>query len=388
VELGVDRFFAEGHAAALQGKRVGLVTNHTGVDSALRPTAELFLQRRNEIALRAFFTPEHGLKGNHSAGEKVEGSRSAEGIPIHSLYGKTRRPTDDMLQDIDVLIYDIQDVGVRSYTYASTLYYLMEEAAKKNITVIVLDRPNPINGLTVDGPMLDAKRRSFLGYVNVPYCHGMTIGELAQFFNAEYQIGCALRVVPMRGWERWMSFRDTGLYWIPSSPNVPEPDTPLFLASTGLLGELGLVNIGVGYTMPFKIVGAPWIDAERFASALNAQRLPGVRFLSMHYRPHYGLYAAEECHGVQIALLDPAAYRPLVVQALIMGLLKTLHPLEVQRRLEAVDGVRKELFCKACGGDALLCLLTSEKYPAWKLAAHQKEEREAFLQVRKKYLLY
>ncbi|MEN9653949.1 MAG: uncharacterized protein RL235_61, partial [Chlamydiota bacterium] len=267
VFLGVDRFFSE-YLDDLRGKRVGLIINHTSVNRDLVSTYDLFVTKAPDVTIQALFAPEHGHRGVHYAGETVAGS-SAPNLVIHSLHGKTRRPTPDMLKNLDCLIYDIQCTGVRAYTYPTTLFYAMEEAAKAGIEVIVFDRPNPINGMTIDGPMLEDAWRSFIGYINVPYCHGMTIGELALFFNSEYNIGCKLRIIPMEGWRRSMSYRDTGLAWIPPSPNVPEPDTPLFCPMTGLLGELHLTNIGIGFTLPFKIVGAPWISATEFAQKLN-----------------------------------------------------------------------------------------------------------------------
>src|SRR5579872_3298425 len=294
VSAGVDLFFSEGRADQLKGKRIGILTNHTGVDSQKRSTLQLFKERAGEYKITAIFSPEHGLQGQHYAFESVKHGEE-KGIPIYSLHGETRRPKPEMLKDLDIVIYDIQDTGVRAYTYPTTLFYMMEEAAKRGIEVIVLDRPNPINGIIVDGPMLEEKWRSFIGYINVPYCHGMTIGELAQFFNAEYKIGCKLKVVPMKGWNRAMSYRDTGLSWIPPSPNVPEADTPLFCPTTGILGELSILNIGIGFTLPFKVVGAPWVDAKEFADKLNAQKLPGVHFQPFHFRPFWGLYKGLDC---------------------------------------------------------------------------------------------
>lgn len=277
VRLGVDVYFEEGGISELKGKRVGLVTNHTGVDSKMRSTIDLFLNTP-EVKLVALFAPEHGLNGGGYAAEEIGEIRHPAGIPVYSLYGKTRRPTQRMLQGIDVIVYDIQDIGCRPYTYMTTLCYVMEEAARSGIPVIVLDRPNPINGLVVDGPMLQEKWQSFIGYINVPYCHGMTIGEIARFFNDKYKIGCKLKVIGMLGWKRSMTYADTGLAWIPTSPYIPESDTPQYYASTGLLGELSLVNIGIGYTLPFKVVGAPWIKAQTLADKLNEQKLPGVSF--------------------------------------------------------------------------------------------------------------
>jgi uncharacterized protein YbbC (DUF1343 family) len=389
VELGVDLFFKDGHTEDVKNKRVGLITNHTGLNADLRSTVDLFKEKSKDFTLVALFSPEHGLNGVDYAGESVEyTNKEGDKILIHSLHGKTRRPSKEMLQDIDVLIFDIQDIGVRPYTYAATLFYVMEEAVKYNIEVIVLDRPNPINGVVVDGPMLQKKWRSFIGYVNVPYCHGMTIGELALFFNEEYKVECNLTVIPMKGWERWMSFKDTGLHWVPTSPYVPEESTPVFSATTGLLGELSLVNIGIGYTLPFKIVGAPWINAKDFAEHLNHQKLPGVKFLAFHFRPMHGLYASKNCQGVKILITDEERYRPLAVQYLLLGMLKTLYPKEVASRLDVIDASKKKLFCQANGNDEILALLMEERYPAWKMIKFQEEQRKAFVEKRLKYLLY
>ncbi len=385
MSTGVDVFFSESHCDRLKGKRIALLTNHTGVDSQKRTTLQLFKEREGEFKIAAIFSPEHGLQGQHYAFESVKHGEE-KGIPVFSLHGETRRPKPEMLKDIDVVIYDIQDTGVRAYTYPTTLFYMMEEAAKRGIEIIVLDRPNPINGLIVDGPMLEEKWRSFIGYVNVPYCHGMTIGELALFFNEEYKVGCKLQVVAMKGWSRSMSYRNTGLAWIPPSPNVPEADTPFFCPATGILGELQIMNIGIGFTLPFKIVGAPWVHAKEFAEKLNAQKLPGVHFQPFYFRPFYGLYKGLDCQGVLIEITNPKIYRPLSVQYMLMGMLKSLYPKEFSTRLN--ESKNKDLFCKANGTESVYDILVNEKYPAWKLISLHKDEREAFLEIRKKYLLY
>lgn len=385
ISLGVDAFFDDGHVHKLKGKRIALLTNHTGVDRQLRPTLQLFQENAGQYQIVALFSPEHGLQGQHHAGAAVKHS-DEKGVPVYSLHGETRRPKPEMLQGVDTVIYDIQCTGVRTYTYPTTLFYTMEEAAKQNIEVIVLDRPNPINGVIVDGPMLEEKWRSFIGYINIPYCHGMTIGELATFFNEEYKVGCKLKVIPMKGWERSMSYRDTGLAWIPPSPNVPEPDTPLFCPSTGILGELHILNIGIGFTLPFKIVGAPWIQAKDFAEKLNGQKLPGVHFQPFYFRPFWGLYKGVDCQGVLLQITDAKIYRPLSVQYLLLGMLKSLYPKEFLSHLD--KSPNKDLFSKANGTDAVYEILLKEKYPAWKLIELHKTEREAFLEKRKKYLLY
>lgn len=384
VSLGVDQFFSREMYASLKGKRIGIITNHTGVDSQMRTTLQLFQQHEGVYKIAAFFSPEHGLKGQHYAWESVKHG-DEKGIPVYSLHGETRRPKPEMLKGIDALVYDIQCTGVRAYTYPTTLFYVMEEAAKAGIEVIVLDRPNPINGVIVDGPMLEEKWRSYIGYINVPYCHGMTIGELAKFFNEEYKVGCKLKVVPMKGWKRSMGFRDTGLAWIPPSPNVPEPDTPLYSCSTGILGELHILNIGIGFTLPFKIVGAPWIEGKEFTEKLNAQKLPGVHFQPFHFRPFWGLYKGSDCQGALIQVTDAKVYRPLAVQYLILGMLKSLYPAQIEKMLKESKG--KDLFCKANGTSAVLDILQNEKYPAWKLIELHKEERTAFLEKRSKYLI-
>lgn len=387
VKPGIDVFLEE-HLLLLKQKKVGVLTNQTGVTSRLDHTIEALEKKAKDFSIIALFCPEHGLFGTCYAGESVKDGKYKGKIPIYSLHGSTRRPTEQMLKNIDTLLFDIQEIGVRPYTYTATLFYVMEEAAKYNIEVIVLDRPNPIGGDLVDGPMLDPEMRSFLGYINIPYCHGMTIGELAHFFNKEYKVGCRLKVIKMKGWKRSMSFKETGLSWIPTSPNIPESDTPLFCASTGVLGELGLVNIGIGYTQPFKIIGAPWIDAEKFALKLNQQHLPGVLFIPYYYRPFYGAFAKEDCQGVKIIVTDHKLYRPLGVQYLLIGILKSLYPQKVEDHLKVVDRTKKDLFCKANGNTIMLKWLLEEKYIAWKMIEFEKEERKAFLIKRKQYLLY
>lgn len=388
VQLGADRFFTEKEYAKYLSCKIGLITNHTGVNADFTPTLDLILQNvKGEGKLATIFCPEHGLKGSFHAAELVaHGEKNS--IPIFSLHGETRKPTQKMLEGLDLLIYDIQEIGSRSYTYATTLFYAMEAAHEKNIPVLVLDRPNPLGGELVDGPMLGKDLRSFLGYINVPFCHGMTIGELAQFFNEEYKIGCNLIVVPMKGWERRMTYMETGLNWLPTSPYIPEPDTPFYYASTGILGELELVNIGIGYTLPFKLVGAPWIQSEVFAEKLNEQKLPGVKFVPFSFRPFYGPFKGKECHGVKIVIKDYREYKPLSVQYLLLGILKSLYPKEVNKKLKELSPEKVKVFAKINGNEEFFQWLREEKYVAWKLMQYQKDERKEFLAKREKYLLY
>lgn len=387
IDLGIDVFFKENKQHCLDNKKVALLINHTSVNKNLQSTLEIFLENAKNYKVIKIFTPEHGLNGSGLAGEKIKDSKKQDLI-IYSLHGNYKRPNSEMLQDVDVIIYDIQETGFRPYTYATTLYYVMEEASKKNIKVIVLDRPNPINGILIDGPMLEDQYRSFLGYVNVPYCHGMTIGELAKFFNSEYKVGCNLEIVPMNGWKREMSFQDTKLNWIPTSPNIPEPDTPLFCATTGILGELDLVSIGIGYTLPFKIIGAPWINAEILADNLNKQKLSYVKFIPFYFRPFYGMYKNLDCQGVKIEITDKSNYKPLAVGYMILGMLKSLYPEIVMEKLKGLEDSKINIFCLVNGNKEIFNLLMNEKYAAWKMIQYQEKNIKEFHEKRMKYLLY
>ena len=388
VQVGVDCLFSPSYKELLQGKKIGLITNHTGIDSRGCSTIDLFKQYQKEYgySLVALFAPEHGLRGDYHAEKSVADERDSDGIPVFSLHGVTRRPTSAMLKDISLLVFDIQDVGSRSYTYTSTLFYAMEEAAKAKIPVVVLDRPNPL-GAIVDGPMLEEKWRSFVGYVNVPYCHGMTVGELAQFFNGEYQVGCQLTVIPMKEWKRWMVFKETGLTWIPTSPQIPDAETAFFYPTTGLLGELQIVNIGVGYTLPFRVVGAPWINAEKLAQYLNEQKNPGVHFHPFHYTPFFGRFAGQSCHGVLIVLKAPSLYLPVTTQYALLAALKALYPAQFQNGLEGENEKRLKMFHTVNGTKEVYRILKEEPYVFWKLRAIHQKERSEYLRKRELYLI-
>lgn len=387
VKPGIEQLFEKPYIQLLSKKRVGLITNQTGVDSQLNSTIFLLQKhaRAGHYTLNALFGPEHGLFGTVHAAEYVNEEKHKDQIPIYSLYNKNRRPSKEMLEKVDVLIFDIQDIGCRSYTYITTLFYVMEEAQKVSKTVIVLDRPNPINGIVVDGPMFDESKRSMVGHINIPYCHGMTVGELAVFFNKEYTLNCDLHVVPMKGWKRSMSFRDTGLPWIPTSPQIPFFDTPLYSPITGILGEICCVNIGVGYTLPFQVVGASWIDPDLFFQKLNEQNLPGVFFSPIQYRPFFGTSANTVCKGVLIHILDPLVYAPVTTGYVIMGIIKSLYPSEFSKAMEKSQK-RKDMFDKVNGTDEIFRLLKEEKYVAWKLRGFHQKERKLFMKKRAKYL--
>ena len=388
IQLGIDQLL-QTYPQLIKNKKVGLITNHTAINSELKHTQNLLLENEQSLNMQlvAIFSPEHGFNGAIPSWEKVKDSKTKQSIPIYSLFGKTRRPTKEMLDGIDILIFDIMDIGSRSYTYITTLFYCMEEAAKYNIPVIVTDRPNPMGGIIVDGPMLEEEWRSFVGYINVPYCHGMTVGELAQYFNKEYKVQCQLYVIKMNGWKRNMLFKDTELPWTPTSPHIPEPDTPLFYPTTGLLGELQILSIGIGYTLPFKIVGAPWLNADLFAKHLNAQRFPGVKFQPFHFRPYYGRFAKKDCHGVLIIIDDPHSYLPVSTQYLIIGILKSLYPLQFSEALEK-SSHRLEMFHKVNGTKKIFNIIANDTYIVWKLKQFDEKPRKKWKKKRKPYLLY
>ncbi len=383
VRLGLDSISLK----HIENKRIGLYTNQTGVDQRLQSTLEKLANSKG-IELVKVFTPEHGLKGNTYAKTKITEQSSHLPIKMVSLFGQTDKPTEAMMMGIDMLIVDIQAIGVRPYTYTTHLFQLIEIAAKLAIDVVVLDRPNPISGMLVDGPMNAKPFLSTFGYIEIPYIHGMTIGELAQYFNGEYNVGAKLTVVPMTGWRRDMNYGLTGLQWMPSSPNIPESSTPIFAASTGALGELGLINIGVGYTLPFKIVGAPWINAEQFSSVLNRLELSGVFFQPFYYKPFYGLFKGEECQGVLIMITNKKQYQPFSVQYALLDTLKKLYPQAVHDRLRQLSEESELQFNRVIGHDALLHQLKMVK-PTNLLTFIGKDQkmREAFLVKRSKYLI-
>lgn len=390
VSLGVDELFNGSYDKLLKGKNIGLITNHTAINKDLMSTIDVLKNnaKKYDYKLVALFSPEHGIDGTHHAEEIIDYNNNTDRIPIYSLHGATKRPTEQMLKNVDLLIFDIQDIGCRHYTYASTLFYAMEEAAKYHIKVAVLDRPNPINGITVDGPILDHEQRSFVGYIKTTLCHGMTIGELAKFFNSEYKIGCDLVIIPMKGWHRKMSFEDTGLVWVPTSPQIPEASTPLYYVSTAVLGEgLNTISTGVGYTLPFKVIGAPWMDADIFAKHLNTQNYPGIYFQPFHFKPFFGRYKGQECHGVRLVITDQESYLPVTTQFLIMGIIKSLYPHYFQKGLDNRSKQQKRMFNLLFGTSEVMDIINNNAYIAWKLRTFLEKERAEFMPIRQKYLL-
>ena len=293
----------------LAGMRIGLVTNHTGRNREGRQTIDV-LNKASNLKLVALFSPEHGIRG--LLDDKVSDSKDeATGLPIYSLYGETRRPKAEHLKDLDALVFDIQDIGARFYTYISTLGYVMEEAAKVKLPVFVLDRPNPIGGTEVEGPIADNDKLSFISYHPIPTRHGLTIGELAHLFNKQRNIGADVRVIKMEGWRRTMWFDETNLTWVNPSPNMRSLTEATLYPGVGLL-ETTNVSVGRGTDTPFEIVGAPWIQGDKLADHLNQRGLPGVRFVPVRFTPKASVFKEEQCGGVNIIITDRSAFRPLL----------------------------------------------------------------------------
>ncbi|KXK55839.1 MAG: hypothetical protein UZ07_CHB004001855 [Chlorobi bacterium OLB7] len=383
---GIDVLVAQ-NFAPVAGKRVGLVTNQTGVRRDFRQTTVEALLATDRCQLTALYAPEHGIDGSVLAGDEVA-NRSYRGIPVYSLYGPTKKPTPQMLKDIDVMLYDIQDIGVRSYTFISTLIKVMEGCAEANIPLIVLDRPNPIGGDVIDGEVLDTAFRSFVGMVPVPYVYGLTVGELALMANGEGWLSnglkCELSVIQMARWNRGMRWRETGLQWIPPSPHIPTPEAGFAYAATGTLGELGIISIGIGYTLPFELVGATWMDGEDFAKRLNSLDIDGIWFRKTSYKPLYGFSNGQVCNGVQIIRSDLRT-APFTACIAIMTTLRDAYP---ERKLFPPDTSSKwGMFNKVCGGNRLKQqLLSGASFKT--ITDSWTSELNRFIGRREEYLLY
>jgi len=373
----------------LRGKHVGLITNPTGVDRSLRSTIDI-LHQAHDVTLMALFGPEHGVRGDHSAGESVASYTDPQtGIPVYSLYGKTRKPTREMLRGIDVLVYDIQDIGCRSYTFIGTMGHAMEAAAEQNISFVVLDRPNPLGGLSIEGNLVEKEYRSDVSPYPIPYVYGLTCGELATLINNEGMlengVRCSLTVVPMEGWRREMLFRDTGLEWVPTSPHIPSEDTPMYYVGTGILGELQVISEGVGYTIPFRTFGAEWIDPTALANRMNALNLKGVRFRPMTYKPFYGVHQGKVLHGVQIYIDKGTDADLMSLQFLFLQAHNELYPDRNPFRMAGKDRLR--MFDKVVG-TGLIREKFSQSMSFTSIREILGKDAEGFRKMARKYYLY
>ena len=371
----------------LEGKRVGLITNPTGFDNNLKSTIDVLHEAKN-VKLVALFGPEHGVRGDVHAGDKVENmTDSKTGLPVFSLYGKTRKATPEMLKDIDVLVYDIQDIGSRSFTYISTMGLAMEAAAENNIEFIVLDRPNPLGGEKIEGNLTEDGFISFVSQFKIPYIYGLTCGELAVMLNEENMLGkkCKLSVVEMEGWKRCMTFDETGLQWVPSSPHIPQPISAIAYPISGILGELGYMSIGVGYTIPFQMFAAEWVEAEKLAERLNSYKLPGLIFRPMHLKPFYAVGVGKNLQGVQVHVMNYKKAALSDVQFWLMQAVAELWP-EKAVFANANEG-RYRMFDQVSGSDQIrLCFSKRHKFEDIK--EYWYKDVESFRKLSQKYYLY
>ena len=382
VVLGVENFLRN-HLNLVKGKKVGLITNPSGVDRYLNSTADEFF-KHPDINLTALLGPEHGIRGAIYAGEKISDEVDPHTkLPVFSLYGKHRKPTAEMLQNLDVLVVDIQDIGIRAYTFIYTMAKVMEAAAEFDKEVIVLDRPNPLGGIAIEGNRVQEGFFSFVGMYPIPYRHGMTIGELAKLFNREFKINCDLTVIPMLNWERNMFWDDTRLPWVPTSPHVPHWETTLFMSATGLFGELRTLSEGVGYTSPFEITGAPWIDGCRLAEALNKLNIEGIIFRPLYFKPYYASFKGEGCQGVQLHLTDRRKFNSFLTGLYIMQTIIALYP---EHDLFAQKD-RINMFNKVTGCDYIMRDLKAG-LPVADIQAKWLAELNEFKTLRAEYLLY
>ncbi len=384
IEVLRDRDFAP-----LQGLRVGLITNPTGVDNELKSTIDI-LHEAPGVELVALFSPEHGVRGDVHAGDHVaQYTDPATGVPVYSIYGSTRKPTPEMLKDLDVLVYDIQDIGCRSFTFISTMGVAMEACAEQGKKFMVLDRPNPVGGNKIEGNLVEDSCISFVSQFPIPYLYGMTPGELAMYLNDKGLIGDNLKVdltvVPMQGYTRNMSFRETGMPWVLPSPHIPNPETALLYPVSGILGELYAISIGVGYTEPFKLFCAPWIEAEKLAARLNSLDLPGLRFRPIHIKPFYSTNKGENIQGVEVYVTDPEKAPLSLVQFYVMQELADMYP---DRKLfDIADEGRFNMFDKVCGSKEIRRRFT-KNYRVDDILPYWNKDVEAFRAASSPYYLY
>ena len=393
VKPGVEVLRERGFAG-LEGRRVGLVTNPSGVDRHLQSTIDILFEAP-EVNLVALYGPEHGVRGDVYAGGKVEDTKDeTTGLPVFSLYGATRKPTPEMLEGIDVMVYDIQDVGVRSYTFISTLGLVMEACAAKGIEVMVLDRPNPLGGNKIEGCYVEQPFNSFVSQYRIPYVYGLTVGELAVMINEEGlnrgqkgdqdPVKCKLTVVPMEGWTRDMLYEDTGLPWVLPSPNIPFKESPIYYASSGICGELyGFMNIGIGYTLPFQLFGALWLDPEKLKEKLKSYELPGISFRTIWYKPYFGSLSGKLVKGLQFFFTDYEKARLTDTQFYVMQAVAELYP--DKKAFEVSNGIG--LFDKVCGTDYVRKEFI-KRYKVADIIEYWRKDEDKFRELSRQYHLY
>ena len=378
VRPGVETFLAD-VPPALRGKRVGLITNHSAIDRAKTPVIDR-IAAHPDVKLVALLAPEHGIRGTAPAGERIENETDSKtGVPIYSLYtSEDRGPTPEMLKDVDVLVYDLQEVGGRTWTYVSTMALSMQAAARKKIPFVVLDRPNPIGGEIVEGALLDPKFKSFVGMYPIPARHGMTVGELATLFNQKHGIGADLIVARVANWRRSQWFEEAGLPWVNPSPNLRSADALKSYPGSVYFEGTNLTE-GRGTARPFEQIGAPWLDAARVAETMNGKRLPGIRFeaITMAVEPTAAKFKGQTIPAIRFAVTDKRAYRPVRTALLLIDEIKRQHPREFAWG-PTID--------RLTGSDKVRLSIDAGRLPA--LLDEWDREAQAFAESRTPYLLY
>lgn len=378
MKLGIDNI--ERSLKLFDGKRVGLITNQSGINSDYVSTVEVLKQNTNLVAL---FAAEHGIRGHLQAGVELNTyTDEVYQLPVYSLYGETRKPTKAMLDEIDILCIDIQDVGSRFYTYVSTMAYSMIACAELGKEFLVFDRPNPINGVDVDGNILDLEYRSFIGYYPIVQRHGLTIGELASFINNEFGIGCKLEVVKMEGWNRRQYIDQLDVPWVLPSPNFPSVMTGL-LYNANCIFEGTNISEGRGTTIPFEVVGAPFIDGYALAKKMNELKLPGVMFRPAHFVPTFSKYVNEVCNGVQVHVINRERFLPVHAGWALLHVIREMYPNDFKINPPYKEGGKRMLELNT-GCD----YIAQQKYSLEEQFAILKKDSRAFIQQRAKYLMY
>ena len=386
VKTGIE-VLRENNFNVLEGKKVGLLTNPTGVDQQLKSTIDILFEAPN-VNLTTLFAPEHGVRGDEYAGATIENSKDEKtGLPVYSLHGKVKKPTREMLANLDVIVYDIQDIGCRSYTFISSLGLLMEAAAENGKEVVVLDRPNPLGGHKIEGPLVESGFRSFVSQYPIPYIYGLTCGELAIYLNEEKLIKakCALTVVPMEGWKRDMTFDQTGLKWVLTSPHIPQSTTTYFYPSSGIVGELNALSVGVGYTLPFELFGAEWIHRDSLVRRMNALQLPGILFRPITYKPFYAFGSGKLLHGVQVYITDFEKAALSEVQFYVMQELHKLYPDKNPFLLGSLKN--HKMFDNVCGTNKVR-IQFSNRFLFEDIQKLWRKDVETFRESSKRYWLY
>lgn len=385
VRVGLDRVFQEEEFRTwLRGKRVALVSHNAAINQRGENSLQVFLEHAQECSLKALCTLEHGFYGAVPA-ETLNIDPDIQGVRSISLYGAKTLP-EVIVEECDILVYDVQDIGVRSYTFVSALLFLVKASAKHKKPLIVLDRPNPLGGEMIDGPLPVGERYA----PEIPYCYGLTPGELAKFFQAKYAPDADVRIVPMLGWLRSMHFDQTGCVWVPTSPQIPTAETAFFYAATGIVGALSIASIGIGYTLPFKVIGAPWMESAPLIQEMYKAKLPGIRYYPFSFEPFWGKYKLEFCSGCLFAISDARVFHPVEMQSTLLGVLKHLYPREYSQAIQSFGKVpqRRMNLIRSIGSEEFMTICEKEPFITWPLRKLCVEGRAKFQVERKPFLLY